>query len=54
VNWAQWVLIGVIALNTAAVILAIGKPRKPMEPLSAAAIAIVNTACIWLVVEAGS
>jgi hypothetical protein len=53
-NWAQWTLIGLLALGAIVGIVMIGKERQPRTPAEATIGLLINVGCIWLVVEAGS
>lgn len=53
-NWAQWVLIALMALASIMAIVTIGQKREPRTPVEACVAVLLNALCIWLVVEAGS
>jgi hypothetical protein len=53
-NWAQWILIGLMALASILAIVTIGQERTPRTPPEAAIAVVLNVVCIWLVIEAGS
>jgi hypothetical protein len=53
-NWAQWVLIGLMAVGSLVAIATIGQKREPRTPAEACIAVVLNVVCIWLVIEAGS
>lgn len=43
-NWMDWLLVAYFAANAFTIIAMVNRPRKPMEPLTAAIAATINAA----------
>lgn len=51
-SWQQWLLAAFFGFNSLVTIAFIGKDRKPLEPVTAMIVVIINAALIAAVVTA--